>query len=73
MRLKCSYSCKSTYVLCGKLKKKKINGPRTPPGGPVVKNLPHNAGDTGLIPGWATKIPHATEQLSPSTSTTESK
>ena len=22
------------------------------PGGPVVKNLPANAGDTGLIPGW---------------------
>ena len=34
------------------------------PGGSVVKNLPCNAGDTGLIPGWGTKIPHATEQLS---------
>ena len=22
------------------------------PGGPVVKNLPTNAGDTGSIPGW---------------------
>ena len=22
------------------------------PGGPVVKNLPDNAGDTGLILGW---------------------
>ena len=21
-------------------------------GGPVVKNTPANAGDTGLIPGW---------------------
>ena len=34
------------------------------PGGPVVKNLPGNAGDTGLIPGQETKIPHAAEQLS---------
>ena len=30
------------------------------PGGPVVKNLPCNAGDLGLIPGWGTKTPHAT-------------
>ena len=29
------------------------------PGGPVVKNLPYNAGDAGLIPGQGTKIPHA--------------
>ena len=28
------------------------------PGGPVVKNLPSNAGDVGLIPGQGTKIPH---------------
>ena len=34
------------------------------PDGPVVKNLPSNAGDAGLIPGWGTKIPHAVEQLS---------
>ena len=34
------------------------------PGGSVVKNLPCNAGDMGLIPGWGTKIPHATGQLS---------
>ena len=27
------------------------------PGGPVVKNLPCSAEDTGLIPGWGTKIP----------------
>ena len=26
------------------------------PGGPMVKT---HAGDTGLIPGWGTKIPHA--------------
>ena len=34
------------------------------PGGPVVKNLPSNTGDVGSIPGWGTKIPHATGQLS---------
>ena len=33
------------------------------PGGPEVRNLPCNEGDMGLIPGWGTKIPHATEQL----------
>ena len=33
------------------------------PGGPVVKNLPSNAGDAGLIPGQGTKIPQAVEQL----------
>ena len=35
------------------------------PGGPVVKNPPSNSGDTGLIPGQGTKIPHAAGQLSP--------
>ena len=34
------------------------------PGGPVVKNLPSDAGDMGLVPGRATKISHATGQLS---------
>ena len=34
-------------------------------GGPVVKNLPYNAGAVGLIPGWWTKISHAAELLSP--------
>ena len=33
------------------------------PSGPEVKNLPCNAGDTGLIPGGGTKIPHVTGQL----------
>ena len=35
--------------------------------GPVVKNLPSNTGDTGLIPGQGTETPHATGQLSPRT------
>ena len=29
------------------------------PDGPVVKNLPCNAGDLGLILGWGNKITHA--------------
>ena len=29
------------------------------PGDPVLTNLPCNAGDSGSIPGWETKIPHA--------------
>ena len=29
------------------------------PGGPVVKNLPSNAGDSGSIPSQGTKISHA--------------
>ena len=41
------------------------------PGGAVVKNLPSNAGDMGSIPGWGTKIPHATGQLNPRATTTE--
>ena len=34
-------------------------------GGPVVKNLPSNAGDVGSIPGLGTKIPLTARQLSP--------
>ena len=30
----------------------------------MVKNLPFNAGDAGLIPGRGTKTPHDAEQLS---------
>ena len=40
-------------------------------GGPVVKNSPANAGDTGAIPGLGTTIPHSMEQLSLFTTTTE--
>ena len=41
-----------------------------PPGlGPGVKNLPFNAGNTGLIPGQETKIPHALGQVSPHATT----
>ena len=41
------------------------------PDGPVVKNLPSNAGDEGSIPGRGPKIPHAAGQLSLRTTTTE--
>ena len=41
------------------------------PGGPVVKNLPCNPGDSGSIPGQETKILHAKEQLSPCATITE--
>ena len=40
------------------------------PGGPVVKNPPCNARDTGFD-RWSGKIPHAAEQLSPGATTTE--
>ena len=43
------------------------------PGGPVVKNLPSNAGDMGLLCGRGTKIPQAAEQLSLLTTATEPK
>ena len=48
------------------------------PGGPVVKNPPANAGDTGLIPGpgrshmpWSNKAPGPL--LSPSATATEAQ
>ena len=50
-------------------KEKKLAGDI--PGCPVVKNPSCNAGDAGSIPGWGTKIPYATGQLSPHATTTE--
>ena len=41
------------------------------PGGPVVKNLPCNAGEVSSILVWEMKPPHAVEQLSPCAITTE--
>ena len=41
------------------------------PGGAVVKNLPASAEDTRSFDPWSRKIPHAAEQLSPCTTTTE--
>ena len=41
------------------------------PCGPVVKNLPSNAGHSDLIPDQGTKIPLATGRLSPCTTIIE--
>ena len=41
------------------------------PGGPVVKNLPANAGDVDLIPDPGSTIPHAAGQLGSHAATTE--
>jgi len=49
----------------------KNSSSRDSPGDPVVKDLPANAGDMGLILGPGTKISHTTRQLSPHTTTTE--
>ena len=38
----------------------------------MVKNLPSDTGDAGLIPGWGTKMPCAMGQLSLHTTTRES-
>ena len=49
------------------------NSLRDSPDGPVVKNPPCNAGDTGLFPGQGTKFPQATKQLNLYTTTTETR
>ena len=41
------------------------------PGGPMVKNLPSSAEDSGSTPDWGTKIPYVMGQLSPCATTTE--
>ena len=41
------------------------------PGGPVVKNLPSNARDVGLILSWGIKILYVSEWLSPCIATRE--
>ena len=41
------------------------------PGGPVVKNPPSNAGHSGSIPGWGTKMAHTMEPLSLCTTSRE--
>ena len=64
--------CECTYELWVRLSsyfQMKISGDF--PGGLVVRNPLSNAGSVGSIPGWGTRIPHAAEQLSPQTATTE--
>ena len=41
------------------------------PDGPVVENLPTNAGDTVSIPNLGSKIQHVKQQLSPHDPTTK--
>ena len=41
------------------------------PGGPVVENLPCNAEHAGSVSSWGSKIPQASEQLSPCATTRE--
>ena len=48
-----------------------IGKSRDVPGGPVVKKLPANAGDTSLIPGPGRSYRTTEEQLSPRATTTE--
>ena len=42
-----------------RLKKRKIKKVGDFPGGPGVKILHSHLGDTGSIPSWGTRIPHA--------------
>ena len=41
-------------------------------GGPGFRNLPCNTGDASSIPSWGTKLPHASGQINPHTTTAES-
>ena len=55
-----------------KKKEKKTESIEDFPGGPVVKSLPCNIRHMSSIPGWGTKIPHATGQLNPHSATRDS-
>ena len=54
------FSCIHIYMQ--QVQKLETRFMRNLPGGPVVMNQSYNAGDTSLIPGWGTKIPHAMGQ-----------
>ena len=69
LKIPCQLYFSKQRLYRGKHKHKNPSGDL--PGGPVVKNLPSKTGDTGFIPGGGAKIPHATGQLSPSTTTTD--
>ena len=51
------------------MKQKEMGASTT--GGPVVKNPPCSARDAGSFSAWGSKIPHALQQLSPCTATSE--
>ena len=57
----CSFKTLASVFFASSMGLKSIQG-GTFPGGPVVKNLPCNAGDMGSIICQGTKIPHALEQ-----------
>ena len=61
------YNNNHTSRICHPHQKKGFlkNCTRDFPGGPVIKNLPSKAGDTGSIPGRGTKIPHANGKTKP--------
>ena len=56
--------CIIKYVAPLNTNKTLKNKSRDFPNDPVIKNLPANAGDTGLIPCPRTKSPHISRQLS---------
>ena len=43
----------------------KTQSRRESPGGPVTKISPSNAEGVGSIPGWGSKIPHASQSKQP--------
>ena len=61
LKAPCSFPSRNLITICWAF-----------PGHPVVKYLPSNAGDAGLIPSQATKISHAWEQISRCTTARES-
>ena len=60
----CIYVCIIKYISSLNTNKTLKNKSRDFPNDPVIKNLPSNAGDTGLIPGPRVKSPHTSRQLS---------
>ena len=63
-------ACQKVAGIRGQGGSLKNMNPGGSPSGPVVKNLPSNAGDVGSIPGWREKIPHVLGQLSLCAATT---
>ena len=61
----CHFGISVTHELTKRSLKKKHTAIRDFPGGPVVQNLPCNAGNVGSIPGWGTKIPHVVGATEP--------
>ena len=64
-----AYSYDQNRYFTGNLSATDLSTPKTRdfPGGPVVENLPSNVGDMGSTLGQGTRIPHASGQLGPHT------